>query len=831
MKNNKRGGNVPSKTFIAVFAALAAQSVFANPLHLKNDNTGELSARTNNLKTVNSTQPADFSTWLANEKQKQANTLSDRIIVKYKTSSIEQIYATRANSNSAVNNSASDLNAPEALYSTLAADLSSKTGMKISHVSTLGNNTHVFKVPNKSAMKTALATLQTDDSVDYAEADVKRHFLAQTNPWGLSNVQADQVSDNNASNMTVCIIDSGYEQANPDLNANNATGTNDSGTGNWYQNGGSHGTHVAGTIAGVNNSVGVKGILPNTNVNLHIVKVFNESGWGYSSDLVTAVNTCVNNGAKVVNMSLGGSSSSNTEKNGMQAAVDAGVLLIAASGNDGNTALSYPASYDSVMAVGAVDESGKHANFSQYTAQVEVAAPGEAVLSTVAGDGRLGTITIGSNTYSNDRVVPQTHYVPSGSSYVVSNIDASVTAALGSCSVSGSGYSCNDVAGNICLAERNDNQLGSNYPEINPAKACMDAGAIGVIIYSDSSRPGLQNPFLVDATNVVDVPTVSVNRVLGQELLTQLGQQTTLTTMGNQDYAYYNGTSMATPHVTGVAALAWSNNITCTATQVRNALKQTAIDLETVGRDNKTGYGLVQTKAASDFLANNCDGSTGGGGGTTPTETELVNGVAKTSLAGAKGDELSFTMEVPNNATELNFAISGGTGDADMYVKFGSLPTTSSYDCRPWKSGNTESCPISSAQGGTYYVTIMGYSAFSNVSLIGSFTEPSTGGGAQGSSTENTNLSASRNAWLYYTLEVPAGMATLDFGISGGTGDADLYIRLGSQPTKTSHDCRPYETGNTEYCSFTNPTAGTYHIGIRAYRAFSGVTLTTNYQP
>jgi serine protease len=691
----------------------------------------------------------------------------------------------------------------------------------------------VLRVTNqgKKTVANLIATLRADPRVAFVEEDVQRHLMSQTQPWGIGNVQADQLSDNAASNMTVCIIDSGYERANPDLNANNATGTNDSGTGNWYQNGGSHGTHVAGTIAAVNNSEGVVGVLPNTQVNLHIVKVFNESGWGYSSDLVTAVNTCANNGAKVVNMSLGGAASSTTEKNGLKAVADSGVLLVAASGNDGNATLSYPASYDSVMAVGAVDETGLHAEFSQYTPQVEVAAPGEAILSTVAGDGRLGYISVGGVTYGNDRVVPQTHYVPSGSSYVVSNIDASVSGVLGSCSRSGSSYTCSGVSGNICLAERNDNQAGSNYPEINAAKACADAGATGIIIYSNAARPGLQNPFLVDSTSAVNVPTVSVNRALGQTLLTKVGQQVTLTTVGNQDYAYYNGTSMATPHVTAVAALAWSNNINCTAAQVRQALKATAIDLDVPGRDDKTGYGLVQAKAASDYLSNNCDGSTGGT--TTPPSNVLENGVTKTGLSGAKDQALSFTLEVPAGATNLSFNMSGGTGDADLYVKFGSEPTLSSYDCRPWKNGNSESCPISNVQTGTYYVKVIGYTSFSGVNLTASYTEPSTGGGtgATGSTATVTNISASKGQWKYYTLDVPAGMATLDFNLSGGTGDADLYIRYNSQPTSSRYDCRSWANGNTESCSFTSPQAGTWQIGIKAYSTFSGVTLTTSYQP
>lgn len=710
--------------------------------------------------------------------------------------------------------------------------LAKKIGLNLKHVKKLRGGQHVISMGELQHIKNVdrfIEKLKKHPSVESVEPDYQRFLFSQNQPWGIANTQSDQLSDTDASGMTVCIIDSGYQQSNPDLNANNASGTNNSGTGNWYQAGGSHGTHVAGTIAAVNNSEGVVGVMPNTQVNLHIVKVFNESGWGYSGDLSDAVDTCVNNGAKVVNMSLGGAGSSNAEKNALQAAANAGVLLVAASGNDGNSTLSYPASYDSVMAVGAVDQSGKHAEFSQYTSQIEVAAPGEAILSTVAGDGRLGSIMAGANTYANDEVVPQTRYVESGGSYSVSNINGSAQGMLQSCSLSGGSYTCSSaVSGNICLAERNGNQKGSSYPEINPALACMNAGASGIIVYGDTDRPGLQNPFLVDASSNITVPTVSVNRALGLSLLGQTGTATTLSVTGNQDYAYYNGTSMATPHVAGVAALVWSNNANCSADDVRAALKSTAIDLETSGRDDKTGYGLVQAKAASDSLASSCGGTTP----PPPSGNTLTNGVAKTGLAAASGATLSYTLEVPAGASNLSFDMSGGTGDADIYVKFGSAPTSTSYDCRPYKSGNNESCAISNVQAGTYYVNVTAYSTFSGVSLTGSFDESgSGGGGATGGSSTAENISVSRRAWKYYTIDVPAGMSTLDFAISGGTGDADLYIRKGAQPTSSTYDCRPYKNGNAESCSFNNPAADTWHIGIYGYSSVSGLTLNVNYNP
>lgn len=103
-------------------------------------------------------------------------------------------------------------------------------------------------------------------------------------------------------------------------------------------------------------------------------------------------------------------------------------------------------------------------------------------------------------------------------------------------------------------------------------------------------------------------------------------------------------------------------------------------------------------------------------------------------------------------------------------------------------------------------------------------------GGATPVTTTTPNISVSRRAWKYYTVTVPAGRTNLTISTTGGTGDADLYVRLGANPTLSSYSCRPYKTGNTESCSFTNPTAGTYHIGIYGYAAVTGLTLSTSHQ-
>jgi serine protease len=301
---------------------------------------------------------------------------------------------------------------------------------------------------------------------------------------------------------------------------------------------------------------------------------------------------------------------------------------------------------------------------------------------------------------------------------------------------------------------------------------------------------------------------------------------------------------------------------------------------------------------------------------TSTTGNVLTNGVPVTGLAATTGNKLNYTMVVPSGATNLKFVMSGGTGDADMYVKFGSAPTTSSYDCRPYVTGNSESCPITTAQAGTYYVMLNAYASFTGVTLTGSFTAPGAGGTPAANFTFTTSgLTATftdsstdaggtigSHAWTFgdggtstaaspshtyaaagtysvtetvtdsvnghtsaktssvtvavascggtvlcngvavtglsgtsgtlsgaYTFVVPAGATAITISISGGSGDADLYVKLGSAPTLSSYTCRPYVTGNSETCTLTG--AGTYYVKLNAYTTYSGVSLVGKYTP
>ena len=157
----------------------------------------------------------------------------------------------------------------------------------------------------------------------------------------------------------------------------------------------------------------------------------------------------------------------------------------------------------------------------------------------------------------------------------------------------------------------------------------------------------------------------------------------------------------------------------------------------------------------------------------------------------------------PAGASDLEVRISGGSGDADLYVRKGSEPTTSSYDCRPYKNGNSESCSFSAPDKGTWYVMLRAYDAFSNVRLIAEWDEfvgsCTPGGGSE------SGLADSTGGQKVFYVDVPACATELKVSLGEGSGDADLYVRFGSEPTTFSYDCRSWAVGNNESCTFAPP--------------------------
>jgi hypothetical protein len=261
----------------------------------------------------------------------------------------------------------------------------------------------------------------------------------------------------------ICIVDSGYYKAHEDLPDTASTADTVLNDPTDFTDGCAHGSHVAGTIlATANNDKGVIGVFPDATP-VYFVKVFGDScGYSYQSSVLNANEKCVAAGAKVINMSLGGGGFSSSTNTGYTNLVNDGALIIAAAGNGGNSAYSYPASYPAVMSVAATDVNNNKASFSQFNDQVDIAAPGVGVQST--------------------------------------------------------------------------------------------------------------------------------------------------TTSSTSSYSFYSGTSMATPHVAGVALLLWNKYPQCTNLEIREALEKSAIDYGDNGLDNLFGNGIVNYNNAAAYVtsANGC---------------------------------------------------------------------------------------------------------------------------------------------------------------------------------------------------------------------------------
>jgi serine protease len=443
----------------------------------------------------------------------------------------------------------------------------------------------------------ALNGLQNNPNIEYIEEDVIRQPLAWTDsavggetlPWGVQAVQGNLVNSPNASNRTICIIDSGYSQQHVDLRDSTGgavSGIDDlSGSGHWDMDSCGHGSHVAGTISAIaGNAAGVIGVNPG--VKLFIVKVFGndqlDSGacaWAYSSNLVDAVNKCRAAGANVISMSLGGGAKSRTEENAFKSAYNAGVLSIAAAGNDGNTRTSYPAGYASVMSVAAIDANEAVASFSQQNRDVEIAAPGVHVLSTVPWL-ETNTLTAGGTTWAGNHVEGAARGAPTGTL-----VDG------GQCTAAGA------WTGKVVLCQRGTNSFAEKVNNV-----VAGGGAAAVIYNNVTSDPTCGELNATLGTGVTSsIPAIALSCAQGAAALGQVSSSAKVVSsvvIPDSGYAAWDGTSMATPHVSAVAALVWSCNPGKTNVQIRNALTATAKDLGAAGKDNAYGYGLVQAKAA-----------------------------------------------------------------------------------------------------------------------------------------------------------------------------------------------------------------------------------------
>jgi len=440
-----------------------------------------------------------------------------------------------------------------------------------------------------------MGQLAKDPRVVSIELDAKRYPAAdpvpaadptqeQVMPFGIERVQAPLVWDAGyeGEGVTVCVIDTGLYWEHEDIDENYVIGgKSQDPLSEWYEDGYGHGTHVAGTITAMDNDVGVIGVSPGK-VSLYMVKIFGEDGlWTYASDLVAAIYTCADNGADIINMSLSGSAGPNAEQKAFdELYYERGILSVAAASNGGNNQKKFPASYDSVISVAATDVNNDVADFSNQNEWVELAAPGVSVLSTVPyiPDSWL---YVGDQAYLGNPMEFSPYGEATGE--LADGGRCLPTDPLG------------DWAGKVVLCERGDATFAEKVTTV------MSGGGSAAVIYNNaeglfSGTLGAEGDWIV---------AISLSQADGQAALAYLGQEATVASappIPGSSYEAWNGTSMATPHVSGVAALLWSANPDWTNVEIREAMAMTALDLGEPGRDIAYGYGLVQAYDALQYL-------------------------------------------------------------------------------------------------------------------------------------------------------------------------------------------------------------------------------------
>ncbi|NGM68846.1 S8 family peptidase [Natronolimnobius sp. AArcel1] len=206
--------------------------------------------------------------------------------------------------------------------------------------------------------------------------------------WGLERIGADEV-DADGADVDIGVLDTGIQTDHCSLEVADGQNFTADGLAGDYEDRHGHGTHVAGIAGALENDLGVVGTAPNAA--LHAVKVLDDEGRGRYSELIAGIDWCMSNDVEIISMSLGGEEESRAVDDAVEAAHDAGHLLLTAAGNAGNAengacseeTMSYPATHEKVLAVAAMDEDETLASYSSVGEAIDLLAPGTDIVSSV----------------------------------------------------------------------------------------------------------------------------------------------------------------------------------------------------------------------------------------------------------------------------------------------------------------------------------------------------------------------------------------------------------------------------------------------------------------
>lgn len=250
---------------------------------------------------------------------------------------------------------------------------------------------HRIQLAQGTGVMEAVAFLNSRPEVEFAEPNYIARASFTPNDtyyagyqWNMTKIQANLAWDytQGSSSVVIAIIDTGVQSNHPDLSGKVTAGYNYVSNNTNANDDNGHGTHCAGIAAAkTNNATGVAGV--GFNCRIMPVKVLNSQGSGSHSAIANGINFARTNGAKVLSLSLGGTSGSSTLSSAITNAWNSGCVIVAAAGNSGNTTPNYPAYYSSCIAVGSTTSSDTRSSFSNYgSSWVDVAAPGSSIAST-----------------------------------------------------------------------------------------------------------------------------------------------------------------------------------------------------------------------------------------------------------------------------------------------------------------------------------------------------------------------------------------------------------------------------------------------------------------
>ncbi|MBB3114656.1 subtilisin family serine protease [Paenibacillus phyllosphaerae] len=221
-----------------------------------------------------------------------------------------------------------------------------------------------------------------DDVPVTVDSSVTKSALVENGiPWGVQKIKAPLAwSMTTGHRVKIGVIDTGVDFGHPDLKQSLGRGINLLNRSILPHDDNGHGTHIAGTIAAANQLHGMIGVAPRSMV--YPVKAFDHNGSAYVSDIVLGIDWCVSNGMNIINMSFGMKTRSKSLLAAVNNAYNAGVIIIASSGNDGKRkTVDYPARYPQTIAVGATTRLRRIAPFSNRGSYIDIYAPGEKILS------------------------------------------------------------------------------------------------------------------------------------------------------------------------------------------------------------------------------------------------------------------------------------------------------------------------------------------------------------------------------------------------------------------------------------------------------------------